>query len=311
VDAETLVKNADTALYRAKDQTRDNYQLYEPAMNARALERLALENRLRKALAGQELVLFYQPLVDLRTRKVIAFEALLRWNHPELGLLAPGRFMHAAEVSGIIVPIGAWVLRTACAQAKSWQLRAPGVGLSVNLSARQFQQPDLVDQVRSALEESGLPPELLELEITETNAMHDADTSIRTLGELKTLGIRISMDDFGTGYSSLSYLKRFPIDVLKLDQSFIRDITSDPGGGAIATAVITMAHSLSLKVVAEGVETKGQLTFLRERACDRIQGFYFSPPLNPADFELFIDNRSQSIWHELRELADVRTDLNH
>jgi diguanylate cyclase (GGDEF)-like protein len=311
VDAETLVKNADTALYRAKDQTRDNYQLYEPAMNARALERLALENRLRKALAGQELVLFYQPLVDLRTRKVIAFEALLRWNHPELGLLAPGRFMHAAEVSGIIVPIGAWVLRTACAQAKSWQVRAPGVGLSVNLSARQFQQPDLVDQVRSALEESGLPPELLELEITETNAMHDADTSIRTLGELKTLGIRISMDDFGTGYSSLSYLKRFPIDVLKLDQSFIRDITNDPGGGAIATAVITMAHSLSLKVVAEGVETRGQLTFLRERACDRIQGFYFSPPLNPVDFELFIDNRSQSIWHELRELADVRTDLTH
>ncbi|HUF18677.1 MAG TPA: EAL domain-containing protein, partial [Thermoanaerobaculia bacterium] len=280
-DAESLLRNADTALFRAKDAGRDNYQLYEAGMNARALERLALESRLRKALAGQQLVLFYQPLVDLSTHKVVAFEALLRWNHPDLGLLSPAEFIHQAEVSGLIIPIGAWVIETACRQAKGWQQRAPGLGVSVNLSARQFQQPDLVRQVAAALESSGLEPRLLELEITETNAMHDAENSIRTLFELKELGVRISMDDFGTGYSSLSYLKRFPIDVLKLDQSFVRDITSSPGDGAIATAVIAMAHSLSLEVVAEGVETRGQLAFLRERLCDRIQGFYFSPPLSP------------------------------
>lgn len=304
-DSEALVRNADTALFRAKDQGRDNYQLYEAGMNAQALERLALESRLRKALAGQQLVLFYQPLVDLATHKVVAFEALLRWNHPELGLLSPAKFIHQAEVSGLIIPIGAWVLETACHKAKGWQERAPGLGVSVNLSARQFQQPDLVRQVAAALESSGLEPGLLELEITETNAMHDAENSIRTLLLLKELGVRISMDDFGTGYSSLSYLKRFPIDVLKLDQSFVRDITSSPGDGAIATAVIAMAHSLSLEVVAEGVETRGQLAFLREKLCDRIQGYYFSPPLSPPDFEHFIDRRSGLVWTEPREKVDV------
>ncbi len=304
-DSEELLRNADTALYRAKDQGRDNYQLYEAGMNARALERLALEGRLRKALAGQQLVLFYQPLVDLSTHKVVAFEALLRWNHPELGLLSPAEFIHQAEVSGLIIPIGAWVIETACHKAKEWQERAPGLGVSVNLSARQFQQPDLVRQVAAALESSGLDPGLLELEITETNAMHDAENSIRTLFELKELGVRISMDDFGTGYSSLSYLKRFPIDVLKLDQSFVRDITSSPGDGAIATAVIAMAHSLSLEVVAEGVETRTQLTFLREKLCDRIQGYYFSPPLSPPDLEHFIARRSGLVWLELGEKADV------
>jgi diguanylate cyclase (GGDEF)-like protein len=310
-NAESLVKNADTAMYRAKDQNRGTYRFYEPAMNARALERLALENSLRKALAGQELVLFYQPLVDLRTQKVNAFEALLRWNHPELGLLLPGRFIHAAEISGLIVPIGAWVLRTAFAQAKHWQRRAPGVGLSCNLSARQFQQADIVETVRLALEESGLDPKLVELEITETHAMHDAEQSIRKLEQLKELGVRISMDDFGTGYSSLSYLKKFPIDILKLDRSFVRDIVSDSSDGAIATAVIAMAHSLSLKVVAEGVETRGQLAFLRDRACDRIQGFFFSPPLSPSEFDIFIDQRSHLAWQELREMGEIRPGLSH
>ena len=305
IDSETLLKNADTAMYRAKDGGRDTYQLYESGMNARALEKLALEGRLRKALAHQELVLFYQPLVDLRTHKVVAFEALIRWNHPELGLLSPAKFIQQAEVSGLIIPIGAWVLQTACRQAMDWQRRAPGLGVSVNLSARQFQQPDLLRQVASALEESGLDPALLELEITETNAMHDAENSIRTLFELKELGVRISMDDFGTGYSSLSYLKRFPIDILKLDQSFVRDITSSPGDGAIATAVIAMAHSLSLQVVAEGVETRGQLAFLREKLCDRIQGYYFSPPLSPRDFDHFIDRRSGVVWTEPKEVAEI------
>ena len=298
-------------MYRAKEQGRDNYQLYEPTMNARALERLALENELRKALAHHELVLFYQPLVDLKTKKVIAFEALIRWNHPQMGLLSPAHFIAAAEISGLIIPIGSWVLRMACTQAKAWQRHAPGIGVSVNLSARQFLQPDLVSEVELALAESGLDPDLLELEITETNAMQDADRSIETLIELKTLGVRISMDDFGTGYSSLSYLKRFPIDILKLDKSFVSDITSNPQDGAIATAVIAMAHSLSLKVVAEGVETRVQLDFLKDRLCDRIQGYLFSPPLAPADFQTFIKQSRHTGWSELREFGDIWTDVSH
>lgn len=302
-DPETLLKNGETAMYRAKEEGRDNYQLFTPEMNRRVVERLALEERLRKAIKAEEFVVFYQPLVDLQTRRVTAFEALLRWQDPELGLLPPSRFIEAAEVSGLIIPLGAWVLRKACMQCKAWQKSAPGIGVSVNLSARQFQQPDLMSQVQEALQESRLNPEMLELEITETNAMQDADTSIRTLMELKNLGVQISMDDFGIGYSSLSYLKRFPIDILKLDQSFVRDVTSDPGDAAIATAVIAMAHSLSLKVVAEGVETLGQLTFLEDRLCDRFQGFYFSPPLSPTDFDQFLEGKRHLSW-SLRE-ADV------
>ena len=311
IDPGTLIRNADTALFRAKEQNRDNYQLYEPGMNARALERLALENSLRKALDHEELVLFYQPLVDLRTLKVTAFEALIRWNHPDMGLLLPGRFIHAAEVSGAILPIGAWVVRTACKAAKEWQQKAPGIGVSVNLSARQFQQPELASVIRGAIQESGLDPHLLELEITETFAMQDAENSIRTLMELKQIGVRISMDDFGTGYSSLSYLKRFPIDIVKLDQSFVRDIVSGPDGGAIATAVIAMAHSLNLKVVAEGVETHGQLTFLRDRACDRFQGFFFSPPLSPVEFDTFLERRTHVAWKELLDNPTLQLELSH
>jgi diguanylate cyclase (GGDEF) domain len=281
-DAETLVRNADSAMYRAKEHGRDNYQLYAPAMNEMALERIAVETALRKALANDELVLFYQPLVDIRTRRITGFEALLRWQHPELGLLLPAYFISAAEMSGLIIPIGAWVLKTACSQAKSWQKRAgERIAVAVNLSTRQFQQTGLVGYVREALEESGLDPSLLELEITESNAMQNAENGIRTMLELKALGARISMDDFGTGYSSLSYLKRFPIDTLKLDQSFVRDITTNLSDGAIATAVIAMAHSLDMKVVAEGVETEAQLAFLEERACDHMQGFLFSKPLPP------------------------------
>jgi len=295
-DPETLLKNAETAMYRAKEEGRDNYQLFEPEMNRRVVERLALEERLRKGIRLEEFVLFYQPLVDLQTRRVTAFEALLRWQDPDLGLLPPSRFIEAAEVSGLIIPLGAWVLSKACMQCKAWQKSAPGIGVSVNLSARQFQQPDLMSQVHSALEASRLDPMMLELEITETNAMQDADTSIRTLMELKNLGVQISMDDFGIGYSSLSYLKRFPIDILKLDQSFVRDVTSDPGDAAIATAVIAMAHSLSLKVVAEGVETLAQLNFLEDRLCDRFQGFYFSPPLSPVDFDNFLEGKRHLSW---------------
>lgn len=288
-DPETLVKNADTAMYRAKEQGRDNYQLYAPAMNARALERLALENMLRKALVQKELIIKYQPLIDLQTGQISSVEALLRWNHPELGLLAPAHFISAAEVSGLIVPIGNWVLKTACAQIMEWQTTMNRTfGVAVNLSARQFQQPELLATVVEALKESGLPPHLLELEITETNAMLNAESTIHTLLELKNIGVRISMDDFGTGYSSLSYLKRFPIDTLKLDQSFVRDVVDNDQDAAIVTAVITMAHCLKLEVVAEGVETRRQLEFFRERKCDKTQGYLFSVPLTIDEFEKLV-----------------------
>jgi len=291
-DPETLVRNADTAMYRAKDQGRDNYQLYAPAMNARALERLALENMLRRALSNDELVLFYQPLVDLETRRILGVEALIRWQHPELGLLSPAHFISAAEVSGLIVPIGAWVLETACRQTRSWQKRLDvNLTVSVNLSARQFQQQDLVAQVSRALNQSGLAAESLELEITESSAMQNAENTIHVLRELKSLGVRIAMDDFGTGYSSLNYLKRFPIDTLKLDQSFVHEIATDATDAAIATAVIALAHSLNLHVVAEGVETEEQLDFLRRKSCDRIQGFLFSAPLSAAELEPYLAER--------------------
>jgi diguanylate cyclase (GGDEF)-like protein/PAS domain S-box-containing protein len=282
-DPEALVKNADTAMYRAKDQGRDTYQLYTRAMNATALERLAMENSLRRALAHNELLLHYQPLLDLETGRVPCVEALLRWRHPELGLVPPSEFIPLAELTGLIFPISPWVLRTACAQVKAWHERGhTNLSVSVNLTARQFQQPDLVAQVTRVLEESGLPARFLDLELTESNAMQNAEATVEILRQLKALGVRISIDDFGTGYSSLSYLRRLPIDTLKIDQSFVRDITTDPDDAAIVTAVLAMARSLKLAVVAEGVESEEQLAFLAARSCDRMQGYLFSRPL-PAD----------------------------
>ena len=295
-DPETLLRNADTAMYRAKDSGRDNYQLYAPAMNARALERLALENLLRKALSQKELVLFYQPVVDVTSKSVVGVEALIRWNHPELGLLSPAHFISTAEMSGLIVPIGNWVTRTACRQIKIWQKRIDrDLTVAVNLSARQFQQPNIVEEIARALEETDLDPESLELEITESNAMQNAENTIYTLRELKALGVRIAMDDFGTGYSSLNYLKRFPIDILKLDQSFVREVTNDATDAAIVSAVISMAHSLDLKVIAEGVETEEQLAFLQKQRCDRIQGYLFSAPLAADDLENYLLERKSAI----------------
>jgi diguanylate cyclase (GGDEF)-like protein len=294
-DPETLVRNADAAMYRAKDQGRDGYQLYAPAMNARALERLAMENMLRKALSQRELMVFYQPVIELATKRIVGLEALVRWQHPQLGFLLPAHFISTAEVSGLIIPIGNWVLLTACKQLRLWQRRVdPDLTVSVNLSARQFQQPDLVSSVAQALEESGIDPRTLELEITESNAMQDAESTIYTLRELKGLGVRISMDDFGTGYSSLNYLKQFPIDTLKLDQSFVRDVTTDPRDAAIVSAVISMVHSLDLKVVAEGVETEEQLAFLQQRRCDRIQGFFFSAPIPADELERYLVEHAMS-----------------
>jgi diguanylate cyclase (GGDEF)-like protein len=292
-DPETLIRNADTAMYRAKEQGRDNYQLYAPAMNARALERLALENMLRKALSQNELVLHYQPLFDARTERIVGVEALVRWMHPEQGLLAPARFISVAELSGLIIPIGQWVLQTACRQIGEWNRLDPALTMSVNLSARQFAQPDLVQQVRAVLTESGIDPACLQLEITESNAMQNAESSMFTLRELRALGVKIAMDDFGTGYSSLNYLKRFPIDTLKLDQAFVHDITSDTADAAIVSAVIAMAHSLELTVVAEGVETAEQLDLLRQKDCDLIQGFYYSRPIAASALEELLQRESQ------------------
>jgi diguanylate cyclase (GGDEF)-like protein len=288
-DAETLVRNADSAMYRAKEQGRDNYQLYTPAMNAKAIERLSLESRLRQAVANDELELHFQPFIDLKTAEVLGAEALLRWRHPELGLIPPGEFIPIAELSGLIVPIGEWVLRTACAEARKWHQQGfQGLTVSVNLSSRQFQQTDLVSQVTQALEETGLEADKLDLEITESNAMQNAEHSINTLWGLKKQGVRISMDDFGTGYSSLNYLKRFPIDRIKLDQSFVRDLPGDKDDAAIAMAVIAMGRSLELVVIAEGVETEEQLAFLKGHECDQLQGFLLSRPLPSDGFETFL-----------------------
>ena len=281
-DANTLLKNADAAMYRAKEQGRNNYQFYTSEMNVRALERLSFETNLRQALERDEFILHYQPKVDLVTGNVIGMEALLRWQNPELGLVSPAEFIPLAEETGLIVAIGEWVIRTACKQNKAWQAAGlPSLRISVNLSARQFKEKNLVERVAQALKETGLEARYLELELTES-LLQTPETTITPLKELHALGIHLSIDDFGTGYSSLSYLKRFPIDTLKIDRSFVRDITTDADDAAIANAIITMAHSLGMYVVAEGVETGEQLAFLCQRKCDSMQGYYFSKPL-PAD----------------------------
>jgi diguanylate cyclase (GGDEF)-like protein len=293
-DADTLLKNADTALYRAKEQGRNNYQLYTPAMNARAFERLALENSLRKAVERKEFLVYFQPQVDLKTGTIVGTEALLRWQHPDLGIVYPSEFISMAEETGLISQLGEWVLRTACTLNKSWQKAGfSPMSVAVNLSARQFQQQDLVETVARILKETGLEARWLEIEITESIAMQNADYTNVLLRGLKEMGVRVALDDFGTGYSSLSYLKKFPIDTLKIDQSFVRDLTKDPNDAAIANAVIVLAHSLKLKVVAEGVETKEQEAFLRQHQCDIIQGFLFSVPLPANSLETLLRQHLQ------------------
>jgi diguanylate cyclase (GGDEF)-like protein len=283
---ETLLQNADAAMRRAKATGGDTYRLYTPAMNDRALEQLALEGALRRAVAQGEFEVHYQPIVDLRGGRFCGVEALARWRHPERGLVGPEQFIGLAEVSGLIVPIGSFVLREAARRVRGWHDRGLGpLRLEVNLSARQFQKPDLVEEVARCLDETGLPPGTLGLEITESTAVNDVDASVATLGALRARGVRISIDDFGVGYSSLGYLKTLPVDAVKLDQSFVRDVTSDRGGAAIATAVLSLARDLDLAVVAEGVESRDQLDFLRSRGCHTMQGFLFSPPLGAEDLE--------------------------
>jgi diguanylate cyclase (GGDEF)-like protein len=291
-DIEDLLKNADVAMYHAKDEGRNNFQFYSKAMNAAALELLAMENELRKALEHDELVLYYQPKLNAATRTIIGMEALIRWRHPDKGLISPGRFIPLAEANGLIVQIGEFSLRTACAQMKQWQDAGLNPGsVAVNVSGRQFSQKNLVEVVNSALEDAGLSPECLELEITESTIMRDPEEAVRVLLELKAKGIQIAIDDFGTGYSSLSYLKRLPLDFLKVDQSFVKNLASSHSDRAIVLAIIAMAHSLNLKVIAEGVETEEQLSFLLEQGCDEFQGFIFSQAVPAPDFSKLLGER--------------------
>ncbi len=280
-DAQALLKNADTAMYRAKDAGRNNFQFYAHEMNSRALDRLKLEGGLRRALEREEFTLHYQPQMDILTGCIIGVEALLRLQVPGQGTVFPGDFIPIAEETGLIVPIGEWALRTACMQRKAWQddETLPTVKIAVNLSARQFKQQNIVKMVSRVLDETGCRPEWLELEITETVIMEDPEAAAETLHKLGSMGVHLSIDDFGTGYSSLSYLKRFPINALKIDKSFVRDITTDADDAAIAKAVIALAHSLKLTVIAEGVESVEQLDFLREQKCDQVQGYYLSRPM--------------------------------
>ncbi|WP_142847656.1 EAL domain-containing protein [Telmatospirillum sp. J64-1] len=284
-----LIQKAETAMNRSKDKAENTYHFYTPEMNANSIERLRLETDLRKAIGRNELVLHYQPKVDTATGKVVGSEALVRWNHPELGLLQPGLFIPIAEETGLITQVGAWVIRAACQQIRQWQEDGlPVVPVAVNLSAHQFHQPNLVESILATLEETGVEASMLELELTESAIMQNAEITIQTLLHLHEKGLRLAIDDFGTGYSSLSYLKRFPIDKLKIDRSFVQDLGVNATGEQIVNAIVAMAHSLNLAVVAEGVETERQLESLRSMQCQEIQGYYFSRPVSAEEFVPFL-----------------------
>ncbi len=288
-DVDSLIKNADTAMYEAKAQGRNSVRLYTSSMNDEALKRLAIENEIIKGLEKEEFVVYYQPQLCLRTNKITGAEALIRWQHPELGFLLPGKFIHIAEETGLVELLGNWVLSTACRQNKLWQEKGhTAINISVNISAMQFQQKSLIKSVNVALQKSGLAAGYLDLEITESSAIQDQDFAIMLLKELKKNGLQISMDDFGTGYSSLALLNKLPIDRLKIDRSFISNIGNDVEKQAIVSAIIAMAKSLGLTVVAEGVETQEQLEYLKEHHCDEIQGYLISTPVKAEDFEALL-----------------------
>ena len=287
--ADVIMKNADTAMFRAKEAGKNQYRLYNALMNDQAFNRLTLENDLRKALERGEFVAYYQPQLNIDTGEIIGMEALVRWKHPERGLVSPAQFIPLAEETGLIVQIDEWVLRTACEQNKRWQEQGyRPLRVAVNLSTQQFQRVNLVERVAQVLEETGLDPQYLELEITESIAMSNVERVIATLQELAKLGLEIAIDDFGTGYSSLVYLKNFPIHRLKIDQSFVRDITTDSGDAAIVATIIAMSHSMKLDVIAEGVETPEQLKFLHQQMCHEMQGYLFSGPVPAERFEHFL-----------------------
>jgi EAL domain-containing protein (putative c-di-GMP-specific phosphodiesterase class I) len=282
-DFEALLKKSDTAMYRAKESGRNTYRFFDEHMNVEAIEHLSIRNGLRLALDRDEFVLHYQPQIDLRTGRIIGAEALIRWDHPRQGLVAPARFIPVAEDNGLIVPIGEWVLGEACRQAARWrEAGLPSLIMAVNLSAVQFRRSKLEQTIMRALDASKLEPSVLELELTESILILDTENTLAAVKRLKALGVKLSIDDFGTGYSSLSYLKRFDVDKLKIDQTFIRDLSSDPGDAAIVRAIIQMARSLDLRTIAEGVEDQDVLDRLRSYGCDEAQGHHFAPAM-PAD----------------------------
>jgi diguanylate cyclase (GGDEF)-like protein/PAS domain S-box-containing protein len=292
-DSEALLTNADFAMYHAKESGRNNYQFFKADMNVRAIERQSVQEGLRHAVKKKEFLLVYQPQIDLDKGAIVGLEALIRWNHPERGLVPPMHFIPIAEECGVIVPIGRWVMHEACRQARVWQDSGlPPMRVAINISAVELSAKDFVAGVREILLETGVDPSYLELELTETFLMQDSKSTAEVLRALKGMGVRLALDDFGTGYSSLSYLRRFPIDTLKIDRSFVRDITSDIDDASIVSAVISMGKSLHLRVVAEGVETAEQLAFLQERQCPEGQGHYFSKPVVAADFTRLLGSDS-------------------
>ncbi len=304
-DVDSLLKNADAAMYNAKDRGKNNYQYYKQYMNAAAFERLTLENDLRRALEREELLLYYQPQINADTGAITGMEALIRWRQTDGEIILPSEFIELAEETGMIIPISEWVLKTACKQNKAWQENGfKTIPVSVNMSSRLFQQKDFITTLSRILHESGIRPQDLILEITESTLMQTSETVFTALRELTEMGVRLTIDDFGTGYSSLSYLKRFPIHAIKIDRSFVREIPTDPGDAAIARAIISMAHSLRLKVIAEGVETEEQLDFLRKQRCNEIQGYLFSQPLPPEEISKLLQAEKQggvSIFEVLKK----------
>ena len=286
---EALLRNADVAMYRVKEHGRNNYRFYTPEMTHMALDRLDMEGNLRRALDRNELIVHYQPIVSLESGRITGAEALIRWEHPRIGRIQPGEFIPLAEETGLIIPLGQWIIRQVCRDLRDWDSHGlPPLRVSINLSARQFRQDDLVDTISAAQQEFGIAGERLGFELTESMMMHDLENTLATLRDLQGLGALLSLDDFGTGYSSLSYLKRFPIDVLKIDRSFIRDIHENTDDAAIAHAVIAMGHRLGMRIVAEGVENEAQLGLLRDYGCDALQGFYFSRPVPAEEFILML-----------------------
>ena len=292
-DPETLIKHADVAMYNAKDQGRGIYRYFSTDIHLQSVKRLTMECDLRAALERNELTLHYQPIVDTSSHEIVSAEALVRWQHPDLGMIPPLDFIPLAEVTGLIVPLGEQVLYMACRQNRIWQDSGfPPIRVSVNVSAYQFEKTDFVKTIKQVLRETKLDPKWLGLEITEGLMLRDTDSSIDTLNRLRELGLHISLDDFGTGYSSLSYLSRFPIDTLKIDQSFVREMTNDKDDAAITRAIIAMAHSLSLDTIAEGVETLEHVEFLKSERCSYLQGYHFSRPVAAEDFEQFFKSEN-------------------
>jgi len=291
-DTQTLIKKADTAMYHAKDQGKNNFQFFTEELNQRLTQRVDLEKSLRKAIKNGNFELYYQPQIPTNKDSIFGLEALIRWIHPEKGIISPADFIPIAEETGLIIPLGEWILKTACQQLQQWRNQGlENLKVSVNLSAIQFNDKDLLKQIKTALTESSLPPQYLVCELTESMMMENIEAHIQVLESIKKLGIQISIDDFGTGYSSLSYLKRFPIDELKIDKSFVDDIEFSHDDKNIVRSIITLGHNLGLEIVAEGVETEAQLNFLQENNCNYIQGYYFSKPLPTQDVFSFIKSQ--------------------